>query len=126
MKFGKMRHRVTIQKLTRTDDGAGGYTETWEDIATVWAAVEPLSGREYYLAQQTQAEVSHKVTMRYGQWYDEYFLTPFSSAQEGETVVKPQMRIVYDGRPFSFDIQSVIDVKERHRELVVLCKEVVE
>ena len=34
-------------------------------MATVWAAVDPVSGREYYAAEQAQSEVTHKVRLRY-------------------------------------------------------------
>lgn len=105
MNAGKLRHRVTIQELVRADDGYGGIIETWQDVATVWAAVEPLRGSERYRAQQVQAELSHKVTMRY---------------QAG---VKPQMRLLHNGRVLN--IEAVIDVEERHRWLELLCSEVI-
>lgn len=106
MNAGKLRHRVTIQELVRTDDGYGGITETWQDVATVWAAVEPLRGNERYRAQQVQAELTHKVAMRY------------------RVGVKPQMRLLYAGRVL--EIEAVIDVEERHRWLELLCSEVVQ
>ena len=106
MNAGKLRHRTTIQQLVNTDDGAGGSIETWQNVATVWAAIEPLRGNERYTAQQVQSTLSHKVTIRY---------------HEG---VKPQMRLTYKGR--IFDIEAVIDIEERHRWLELLCSEVVQ
>jgi SPP1 family predicted phage head-tail adaptor len=97
---------VTIQELVRADDGYGGTVETWQNIATVWAAIEPLRGNERYTAQQVQTELSHKVTIRY------------------RSEVKPQMRLVYKGR--IFEIEAAIDVEERHRWLELLCSEVVQ
>ena len=47
MEAGQLRHRVTIQQATETTDGFGGVTQAWATFATVWAAVEPLTGREY-------------------------------------------------------------------------------
>jgi len=105
MNAGKLRHRVTIQQLVATDDGYGGITETWQDVATVWAAVEPLRGTERYRAQQVQAELSHKVTIRY------------------RPGIKPDMRLKYGDR--ILEIEAVIDVEERHRWLELLCSEVV-
>lgn len=105
MSVGKLRHRVTIQGLIRADDGYGGITETWQDVATVWAAVEPLRGTERYRAQQVQAELSHKVVMRY---------------REG---IKPHLRLLYNGRVL--EIEAVVDVEERHRWFELLCSEVV-
>ena len=40
MSVGKLRHRVTIQGLIRADDGYGGITETWQDVATVMGSGE--------------------------------------------------------------------------------------
>ncbi|WP_434565155.1 phage head closure protein [Thermoanaerobacterium thermosaccharolyticum] len=106
MNAGKLRHRATIQQLVNIDDGAGGSIETWQDIVTVWAAIEPLRGNERYTAQQVQSTLSHKVTIRY---------------REG---IKSQMRLTYKGR--IFDIVSAIDIKELHQWLELLCSEVVQ
>ena len=44
---GKLRHRVSIERVERTQDPVtGAIAETWTEIAKVWAAVEPLSARE--------------------------------------------------------------------------------
>ncbi len=60
-----MRHRVTIQNVSRVSDGQGGFTETFADGATVFASIEPVKAWERYQAMQTQAPVTHKVLMRY-------------------------------------------------------------
>lgn len=63
---GKLRHRVTIQAPTHTQDSTTGETAvTWADVATVWAAVEPLSVKEYLQSQADQSEVSARVTIRH-------------------------------------------------------------
>jgi len=105
MNAGKLRHRVTIQKLEEVDDGYGGVTSTWKDMATVWSSVEPLKGRELYAAQQVKAELTHRIRIRY------------------MSGIKPEMRIVFDNR--SFDIEAIIDPEERHESLELLCSEVV-
>lgn len=103
--IGQMNRRVTIQSVTTTPDGSGGYTETLVDVATVWARVEPLLGREQIQAMQTDMERPHRFTMRY------------RAGITGAT------RILYDGR--TFDVKSVVDPHERHRELVITAEEVV-
>jgi SPP1 family predicted phage head-tail adaptor len=63
---GQLRHRVTIQRLDEsTRDAAGQVVPAWVDVATVFAAVVPVSGRELFASQQVQANVTHKVTMRH-------------------------------------------------------------
>jgi SPP1 family predicted phage head-tail adaptor len=105
MMAGALRHRVAIEQVAATGDGYGGRTESWTVLATVWAAVEPLSGREYFQAQQAQAKVTHKVTMRY------------------RSGVTPGMRVKHGSRYFG--IVSVLDTGEKNRELVLMCEEAV-
>lgn len=47
--IGKMDQKVTLQRLVRTPDGAGGTTTSWQDFASnarVWAEVQAKAGRE--------------------------------------------------------------------------------
>lgn len=106
MKIGKLRHRVTLQEYVSLKDSFGAEIEAWSDKATVWASIEPLSGREYFAARQMNAEVNTKITIRY------------------RTGVKPTMRILFAGRVF--EILSVINTEEKNRELILMCKEELE
>lgn len=106
MRAGELRHRITIQRAVEVSDDLKTPTVTWQDVATVWAAVEPLSGREYLLAQNVNAELTVRIRIRY------------------RPGVTPGMRVLYNGRVF--DIQAVIDVEERHRELQLMCKEILD
>ena len=64
---GKLRHRIDVQSVATT------LTSPYnEDVAEVWAtnqvtrgAVMPLIGREFIEAAQVNADVTHKVTLRY-------------------------------------------------------------
>lgn len=63
---GKLRHRVTIQNPVETQDPTtGAMNVAWQDLAYVWAAIEPLSGREFVSAQAEQAKVTTRITIRY-------------------------------------------------------------
>lgn len=103
MNAGSLRHRVTIQQRAATQDGFGEPSDTWTDIATVWANVQPLRGEERFTAQQMQAAIDHKVTMRYR--------APLSA----------QNRLMFGAR--ILDIESVVNIDERNRTLEVFCKE---
>ncbi len=103
MRSGRLRHRVTIQSRSATMDAAGGQPDTWTDVATVWAGVEPLSGREYLAASANNAEVTHKVTMRH---------------RDGVTAAQ---RLAFGIR--RFDILAVMDRDERGVELTLMCRE---
>ncbi|MFY2995869.1 phage head closure protein [Achromobacter xylosoxidans] len=62
---GKLRHRVSIERITRIQDPTtGAMTETWSEIAEVWAAVEPLSAREFVQSAAGQSEVTARITIR--------------------------------------------------------------
>ena len=106
---GKMRHRITFQRFTGALDSFGDPQQTddseWEDVATIWAVIDPISGREFYAAGQSQSEVSHKIRCRYRAGLD------------------TAMRIRYGKRTFS--IVSIIDWEERHQSLLLMCKELV-
>lgn len=66
MDAGRLRHRVTIQSVTETrDTTTGAIATSWADVATVWAAIEPLSGREFIAAQGAQAEIVARILIRY-------------------------------------------------------------
>lgn len=65
---GDLRERVTIQAVTLTTDGQGGFTESWANIGTtpsVFARVRALSGRERTAAAQTDTQATHEVSIRY-------------------------------------------------------------
>jgi SPP1 family predicted phage head-tail adaptor len=63
---GRMRHRVTIQRVDEsTRDVAGAVVPAWVAVDTVWASVEPVSGREIFASGQVQANVTHRVVIRH-------------------------------------------------------------
>ncbi|MBM4299281.1 MAG: head-tail adaptor protein, partial [Deltaproteobacteria bacterium] len=62
---GRLDKRVTLQSAVLVRDGHGQPIETWSNVATVWAAIEPIRGREFFAAKQFSAEVTHKLVIRY-------------------------------------------------------------
>lgn len=63
MSAGQLDQKIELQRLTRAPDGGGGYTEQWTTYATPWASVRPMSGRERYHAQQTQASANYRIKL---------------------------------------------------------------
>ena len=106
MKIGQLRHRVTIQEKTVTADAYGAESITWSDYLTVWAAVAPLSGREFLEGRNLENEVSHRIRIRYREGLD------------------PTMRVSWDSRVF--DIEAVLERFSERREIWLMCKEVIE
>ena len=107
---GKMRHRITFKQFNSERDEYGDPLDhdesNWKDVATVWASIDPISGREFYEAGQSQSEVTHKIRCRY------------------RPGLKNEMRIYYKSR--RFHIESIIDWEERHESLLIMAKEMVE
>ncbi len=103
MRIGDLRHRIVIQNKIVSRDSMGAEVITWEGWMSAWASIQPLSGREYFQAQQMQSVVDHKITMRY---------------QPG---IQSEMRINWNNR--NFDILSIINTEERNKELVLMVKE---
>lgn len=63
---GKLRHRIVIQSQQETQNSTtGAIIVAWVDLATVWAAIEPISAREYTVAQSEDSKVTTRITIRY-------------------------------------------------------------
>ena len=103
MRAGEIRKRIVIEQRSTAQDTFGGQVTTWSVVATVWAGIRPMSGRELITAQAVQSEVTHQIIMRY---------------QAG---IAARMRVRHDGR--LFNILAVLDQNERHRQLTLLCQE---
>lgn len=104
LKSGDLRHRITLEANAPVERAASGAPRAnWVPVRTVWAAIAPQAGREFYAARQIQAETTHLIRIR------------------GHVEVLPTMRARLGDRVF--DILSVIDVEERHQEIRLLCKE---
>ena len=102
MRAGALDQRVTIERLMVTLDEYGGAVEAWAALQTVWAAVEPLNGREYFAANTIIAEVTTRIRMRY---------------RADLTQVD---RINHDGT--LYNITSIINPRSGDSELVLMCR----
>ena len=107
MRAGQLRTRAEVQRIMEPRDKQGGIVPSWETIAHVWIKMVGLRGREYWSAQQVQSDVTHGVIMRY-----------FAGLTS-----KHRLRLLHSQRVLN--IQSVIDVDERHAEMQLMCVEVV-
>lgn len=67
----RMRHRLTVQRLKgdATVDGAGQIDESnndnWETYIRIAAAIVAKSSREFFGADQVQADITHQFTLRW-------------------------------------------------------------
>jgi len=59
-----LNRKLELDTVYRTRDNAGGYTETWSNLGTMWGAVKPGTGRETELSGLTLSSVPCKITVR--------------------------------------------------------------
>jgi SPP1 family predicted phage head-tail adaptor len=97
---------VTIKDKVVARDTYGEEDVTWTDVAAVWAEILPIRGREYLEMDQAQADVTHRVYLRW------------------RTGIEPTMRLYFGSRVLQ--IESVIRPEERRVGLELICKELVD
>lgn len=61
---GAMRTLLSLQEATPLPDGAGGHTLEWNELASVFGCIEPMSALSRFGADQPIETVTHAVTMR--------------------------------------------------------------
>ena len=104
MRIGDLQKRITLQYQTKVADGMGGFTVSWADTATVFAAIWPTSANERIQAMQEVMTVTHRIRIRY------------------RTGIRASWRVKFGNRYFS--ISSIINPSEKNEMLDLLCKEV--
>lgn len=103
---GPLRHRLTIQVRAdpQAQDAQGEVTTQWTTFATVWAAVNPVTGQEVVNRESWNATVTHKITIR---------------RRRG---VKPDMRMMWGDR--NFNIKAVLE-SNVPVQMDCMCEEVI-
>ncbi|MDA7527653.1 phage head closure protein [bacterium] len=81
MRAGQLRHLVTIQTLTETNN-EGNVSKYWTNTGTAYAAIEPMSGDEKQQYQYVDGETYYNITLRY------------------QDINSTDNRIVFDGKVF--------------------------
>ncbi|MDE1466087.1 phage head closure protein [Spartinivicinus poritis] len=65
MRAGRLKHRITIEKPELSKDEFGQPTKNWVVVCTTKAAIDPISGKEFFAAQQINNAINYKITIRY-------------------------------------------------------------
>jgi SPP1 family predicted phage head-tail adaptor len=104
MRAGELKQRIELQTPSRSLNSMNELIDTYATTATIWAAIEPLTGNRLFLAQQANSEVQGICRIRY------------------RTDVNPLMRIKYGTR--YFQIIAIIDRDELNKELLLTYKEI--
>lgn len=103
MSGGAFDKQISIQTQSDSRDAFNQKVSTWNNFATVWARLEPVSGREFISRSGEAAKATHKWR---AWWIDG---------------VKPSQRVVYGARVF--DILHVTSPLGREQEMELICEE---
>lgn len=99
----RLNKRIILQSPNNVDDGGGGVTKGWQDTATVWAELKPVSGREAFRHGKLEASITHRAVIRY------------------RDDVIPSMRVRYGAR--YFNIRAVENTYEHNALLELVLEE---
>jgi len=106
MQIGKLRHKVELQSVQRVKNAYMEDIEDWTTFANQWASIEPLRGTQALIAQQIEAEMTHRVIIRYN------------------ANMTADCRVKFDSRIFSLAAPPR-DIDERQHYQELMCKEAV-
>ena len=64
MKEVVLNRPLVLEGVVRVADGAGGFTESWASLGTLWAEVVPGAGRDVAGEEAFFATVPYRITVR--------------------------------------------------------------
>jgi SPP1 family predicted phage head-tail adaptor len=108
LRGGEMRHSITIQRYTSSQDSLGALVLTWGTLITARAMVETVgyTGRLETTPQQDLATVVYRIRIRY----------------RTDATPAPKDRVIYGSKTLNLD--SIVDPTGRRREYVLMCTEI--
>jgi len=104
---GQLRNQISIQSPSTSQTSTGAPTTSWTTFFTCMAAIRTASSREAYQASQFTALVSHAITIRW----------PGASVS-----IQGGQQVLFG--PRIFKLQTVENVQERNRVLILHCLEI--
>lgn len=103
MDIGRTNKRITFCRYIEEENKLKQLKQQLKPIKTVWASVEPRSGREYIEADKEHPELTYVVTVRY------------------QKDITPDMFIQFKGR--LFNIKYIRNIREANEMLEISCTE---
>lgn len=103
---GNYNKRITFCRLEKAEKGDfEKLRQTDAPVRTAWASVRATGGTESYEEQRLNNTITYDVRTRFS-----------------PLLMDPTLIIRYAGR--RFEIRSVVDVREEHKELAFTCVEI--
>jgi len=101
-----LTRKLVLEKPVRVADGAGGYSETWTPLGTVWAEFRSRSGRERGIAGTAVSAMAYRVFVR---------AAPVGDSRRPV----PGQRFIEGARVFAIEAVSDNDQRGRYLECFV-------
>ncbi|HAM67538.1 MAG TPA: head-tail adaptor protein [Acinetobacter nosocomialis] len=104
-KASNLRHRITIQKATQTQDpNTGAVISTWSDHATIWAEITDLSTKDIIAAKAVSSTIQSRAKVRYSNITKQ---------------INSTMRVFFDGYYYKIDGNPMRDPDSRREYLTI-------
>ncbi|ODT79694.1 MAG: hypothetical protein ABS76_19160 [Pelagibacterium sp. SCN 64-44] len=101
--IGTLTDRVQFRRREMAGEAGGGHVTLFVPVATLWARVRSLTGRQGTSADGRAVEISHTIVLRF------------------RTDIRPGDRLVYRGR--NLDVVSAADLNGRRAFVSCACSE---
>lgn len=105
MRAGLTKKRVALDEPVTTQNATGEEVTAWSEVATVWASIEPIRGREALLNGLNAAQMDTRLRMRWSTALD---------------AMNSEWRIRY--KETVYNVVSIAHVMTGRRELEILAK----
>lgn len=103
-----LNRKLVLEEAQRLPDGAGGFTETWVALGTLWAEIVTGTGRERAAETITVSSIPFRITVR-------------AAAPGAASRPKPEQRFVSGARIFR--ILAVTEHDDNPQYLVCFAQE---
>ena len=105
MRAGRLRGKVLLQRPVVSNDALAGKQISYTDVGFERAGIEPLRSREFFEAQQNNAEITLRIVIRY------------------RSDVDADWRVVDQATGLAYEVVGQpIDPDMRHKELHLMCR----
>lgn len=108
MKAPHLNRALELQAAIRSPDGAGGFTQAWVTLGTLWAEIIPGAGRDPAGEEVVLTSVPYRITVR-------------AAPAGAPNRPKPDQRLHEAGRVFT--ILAVTERDPAGRYLTCFCRE---
>lgn len=106
MRSGNLKHKIDFTTPVKTKNDLGEKEETFEVVTSAYANIIPINSREYFASKQVNADITHKIELRY---------------IDGITT---KMQIVHGSRKFQISAPP-INIREANKVLQIMATEII-